>query len=150
MEKSLLMVKPDGVSRGLIGEIISRVEKKGFKIAAMKMTRINKELAKRHYREHNGKPFFEGLVEYITSGPVVMMVVEGRDTVRVLRSMIGTTDPKDAPLGTIRGDFGLDVGRNIVHASDSKDSAAREISLFFNPDEILDYEKADNKWVYES
>jgi len=135
VEKSFLMVKPDGVSRGLVGEIISRIERKGLKIVAMKMARINEDLAKSHYGEHEGKPFFDGLIEYITSGPVVVMVVEGRETVKVLRSMIGKTDPKEAPIGTIRGDFGLDVGRNLVHASDSKDSAKREIPLFFDSDE---------------
>lgn len=150
MEKSFLMVKPDGVSRGLVGEIISRIERKGLKIVAMKMARINEDLAKSHYGEHEGKPFFDGLIEYITSGPVVVMVVEGRETVKVLRSMIGKTDPKEAPIGTIRGDFGLDVGRNLVHASDSKDSAKREIPLFFDSDEIQDYEKVGLKWVYEA
>ncbi len=150
MEKSFLMVKPDGVSRGLVGEIISRIERKGLKIVAMKMARINEDLAKSHYGEHEGKPFFDGLIEYITSGPVVVMVVEGRETVKVLRSMIGKTDPKEAPIGTIRGDFGLDVGRNLVHASDSKDSAKREIPLFFDSDEVQDYEKVGLKWVYEA
>jgi len=150
VEKSFLMVKPDGVSRGLVGEIISRIERKGLKIVAMKMARINEDLAKSHYGEHEGKPFFDGLIEYITSGPVVVMVVEGRETVKVLRSMIGKTDPKEAPIGTIRGDFGLDVGRNLVHASDSKDSAKREIPLFFDSDEVQDYEKVGLKWVYEA
>ena len=128
MERTFLMVKPDGVARGLLGEVLRRVERKGLKIIAVKMLRVDEPLGKRHYEEHREKPFFPGLISFITSGPSVATVVEGRDAIKVMRAMIGKTDPKEAPPGTIRGDFGLDVGKNIVHASDSKSSAEREIS----------------------
>ncbi|MDI6655550.1 MAG: nucleoside-diphosphate kinase [Candidatus Hydrothermarchaeota archaeon] len=131
MERSFFMVKPDGVERGLIGEIISRVEKKGLRIVAMEMLRVDRALARKHYAEHKGKPFFEDLVAYITSGPCVAMVVEGENAINVLREMIGKTNPKEAAAGTIRGDFGVDKQRNVVHASDSRESAEREITLFF-------------------
>lgn len=149
LERTFLMVKPDGVSRGLIGEVISRVEAKGLKVVAMKMIKIDEELAKRHYAEHEGKPFFSGLISFITSGPVVTVVVEGKEAVRVLRTLIGETDPKEAEHGTIRGDFGIDVGRNIVHGSDSLESAEREVSLFFKPKEITEYKRTDEDWIYE-
>ncbi|WP_290598070.1 MULTISPECIES: nucleoside-diphosphate kinase [unclassified Archaeoglobus] len=149
MEKTFVMVKPDGVQRGLVGEVVSRLERKGLKIVAMKMLWIKRELAENHYAEHKDKPFFSSLVEYITSGPVVAMVVEGRNAVKVVRSLVGATNPVEAAVGTIRGDFGLDVGRNIVHASDSLQSAEREISLFFDEKEIIDYERIDESWIYE-
>ncbi len=149
LERTFLMVKPDGVFRGLIGEVISRVEAKGLKIVAMKTIKLDDELAKRHYAEHKGKPFFSGLLSFITSGPAIAMVVEGKESVRILRTLIGVTDPKEAGQGTIRGDFGIDVGRNIVHASDSLKSADREISLFFKPEEIIEYKRADEDWIYE-
>jgi nucleoside-diphosphate kinase len=149
LERTFLMVKPDGVSRGLVGEVISRVEVKGLKVAAMKMIKIDDELARKHYAEHDGKPFFSGLLSFITSGPVVAMVIEGKEAVRVLRTLIGKTDPKEAGPGTIRGDFGIDVGRNIAHGSDSLESADREISLFFKPEEIIDYKRTDEDWIYE-
>ena len=115
----------------------------------MKMTKITEDLAKRHYGEHEGKPFFSDLVSFVTSGPVVAMVVEGTEAVSISRSLIGATDPKAAGPGTIRGDFGIDVGRNIVHGSDSLESAKREISLFFNSDEIIEYKRTDEDWIYE-
>ena len=149
MERTFVMVKPDGVHRGFIGEIISRLERKGLKIVGMKMTKISTELAKEHYAEHKEKPFFNNLVDFITSGPVVAMVVEGKNAIKVVRNLVGATNPSEAAPGTIRGDFGLDVGRNIVHASDSPSSAEREISLFFKPEEIVEYEKVDEKWIYE-
>jgi len=149
MEKTFVMVKPDGVQRGLVGEVISRLERKGLKIVAIKMLWIKRELAENHYAEHKDKPFFSSLVEYITSGPVVAMVVEGRNAVKVVRSLVGATNPVEAAVGTIRGDFGLDVGRNIVHASDSLQSAEREISLFFDENEIIDYDRIDESWIYE-
>jgi nucleoside-diphosphate kinase len=149
LEKTFLMVKPDGVSRGLIGEVISKVESKGLKIVAIKMIKLDRALAERHYAEHREKPFFEGLISFITSGPVVAMVVEGKDSVKILRKLIGSTDPKEASPGTIRGDLGIDLGRNVVHASDSLESAKREIELFFSPTEIVQYSRADEKWVYE-
>lgn len=149
MERTFVMVKPDGVQRGLIGEIISRLERKGLKIVAVKMLRIPREMAESHYAEHKEKPFFASLVDYITSGPVVAMVVEGRDAIKVVRKLVGATNPVEAAVGTIRGDFGLDVGRNVVHASDSPQSAEREISLFFSENEIVEYNRVDEPWIYE-
>lgn len=136
MERTFLMVKPDGVSRGLIGEVISRIEEKGFRIAAMKMMQIDVELAKKHYQEHEKKPFFEDLVSFITSGPVVVMIVEGDGVIETVRAMVGATDPKEAAPGSIRGDLALDVGMNVVHASDSSESAKREIALFFSSENV--------------
>ncbi len=149
MERTYLMVKPDGVQRGLAGEIIARFEKRGFKIAALKMLRISRELAEKHYGEHVGKPFFESLVGFITSGPVVAMVVEGKDAVSAVREMMGATDPLKALPGTIRGTYGIDIGRNIIHGSDSKESAAREIALFFKEEELWDYSREIDNWIYE-
>ncbi len=149
MERTYLMVKPDGVQRGLTGEIISRLEKKGFKIAALKMLRISRELAEKHYGEHLGKPFFESLAGFITSGPVVAMVIEGKDAVHAAREMMGATDPLKAQPGTIRGDLGLDIGRNVIHGSDSKESADREIALFFKEEELWDYDREIDRWIYE-
>ncbi len=143
------MIKPDGVQRGLIGEIISRLERKGLKIVAMKMLSVSKDLAERHYAEHREKPFFQSLVDYITSGPVVAMVVEGKNAVKVVRTLVGATNPQEALPGTIRGDFGMDIGRNVIHASDSLESAEREISLFFKPEEIVEYKRIDEDWLYE-
>jgi nucleoside-diphosphate kinase len=143
------MVKPDGVQRGLVGEIISRFEKRGLKIAALKMIQITPELASKHYGEHQGKPFFKGLVEYITSGPVVAMVLEGKDCISLARGMMGATDPKQAAPGTIRGTYGIDIGRNVIHGSDSAASAEREISLFFSDDELCAYSLTINPWLYE-
>jgi len=149
VERTFVMVKPDGVQRGLAGEIISRIERKGLKIVAMKMLRIPKELAEEHYAEHRAKPFFSSLLSYITSGPVVAMVVEGKNAVKVVRKLVGATNPSEAEPGTIRGDFGLDLGRNVVHASDSAASAEREIGLFFRNEEILDYRRESDVWIYE-
>ncbi|AKB12635.1 Nucleoside diphosphate kinase [Methanosarcina thermophila TM-1] len=143
------MVKPDGVQRGLIGEVISRIEKRGLKIVALKMNVISEDTAKEHYAEHAAKPFFSGLVEFITSGPSVSMVVEGKDAIRVMRAINGATNPVDAAPGTIRGDFALDVGRNVVHASDSPDAAAREIAIHFKDSEIGKYSRIDEVCLYE-
>ena len=148
-EKTFFMIKPDGVQRGLIGKVIGRIEEKGMKIAAMKLIRIDRVLAKAHYGEHKGKGFFEGLLKYIQSGPVVAMVIEGKEAISVVRAIAGATDPKSAPFGTIRGDFGMDVGRNIVHSSDGTASAEREIGLFFSEKETLDYSKVLDDWIYE-
>lgn len=149
MERTFVMVKPDGVQRGFIGEIISRLERKGLKIVAMKMLKISKELAEEHYAEHKAKPFFSSLVSYITSAPVVAMVVEGNNAVKVVRKLVGATNPAEAEPGTIRGDLGMDLGRNVVHASDSVASAEREIKLFFKEEEILSYRRENDVWVYE-
>jgi nucleoside-diphosphate kinase len=142
------MIKPDGVQRNLVGRVIIRLEDKGYKIAAMKMIRIDRETAEEHYGEHEGKPFFADLVKFITSGPVVAMVVEGEDAVDGIRKLMGKTDPADSPHGTVRGDFGLNLSRNVVHGSDSPESAEREINIFFREDEILEYHKIDEKWIY--
>jgi len=143
------MIKPDAVSRGLAGEIIRRIEKKGLKIAALKMIKVDRALAEKHYEEHRQKPFYSGLISFITSAPVIAGIVEGKDAVKVLRKLIGKTDPKEADLGTIRGDLAMDVGLNCVHASDSLESAKREIALYFKDEEILSYKRCGEKWVYE-
>jgi len=149
MERTYLMVKPDGVQRGLVGQIISRFEQRGYKIVGLKMMQISRELAEKHYGEHVGKPFFAGLVDFITSGPVVAMVVEGKDVVVTAREMMGATNPLKAAPGTIRGSFGVDVGRNVIHGSDSVESANREIGIFFRPEELVDYGRAIDTWIYE-
>ena len=148
MEKTFVMLKPDAIQRSLAGEIISRLEKRGLKLVAMKMLLIDKELAERHYGEHKGKSFFDDLVNFITSGPVIAMIWEGKQAVQVVRKMMGSTDPQEAMPGTIRGDYGLFTGNNIIHGSDSPESAQREISLFFSEDEIIVYHKESDKWVY--
>jgi nucleoside-diphosphate kinase len=148
MERTFAMVKPDGVQRGLVGEIISRFEKKGIKIVALKLMQITGETAEQHYAEHKGKPFFGGLVSFITSGPVAAMVLEGEDVIAMVRTMMGATAPKDSAPGTIRGDFGMTIDRNIIHGSDSLQSANREISLFFTEEEILAYSRAAEEWIY--
>lgn len=149
MERTYLMVKPDGVQRNLVGEIISRFEKKGFKIIGLKMFRISRDLAEKHYGEHVGKPFFEPLVDFITSGPVVAMVIEGKNAVSAAREMMGATDPLKAAPGTIRNSFGIDMGRNVIHGSDSPVSAAREIGLFFKEEELVVYDRDLDRWIYE-
>jgi len=130
-QRTLVLVKPDGVKKGLTGEIISRLEKKGLKIAAMRMLQMDKALARKHYAVHDGKPFFAGLVDFITSGPIVAVVVEGEKSVEVVRKLMGETDPIKAAPGTIRGDYGLDIGENLIHGSDSEENARTEIALFF-------------------
>lgn len=149
IERTFLVIKPDGVQRGLVGKIIARLEEKGFRLISLKLMSISKDLARKHYSEHEGKPFFKGLVEFITSGPVVAMVWEGKDITNALRKMIGKTNPLEADAGTIRGDFGIDIGRNVVHGSDSVESAKREISLFFKNDELIPWQKDLDKWIYE-
>ena len=139
MQKTLILLKPDAVERKLVGEIISRLEKRGLKIAAMKMIWMDDGLAKRHYAVHEGKPFFEELVEFIISGPIVATVFEGKDAVTEVRSVMGATDPADAAPGTIRADLAEDIGHNLIHGSDSEETAGKEIKLFFSKAEILDY-----------
>ncbi len=143
------MIKPDGVQRGLVGDIVSRFERRGLKIAAMKMLVVSDKLAKEHYAEHAAKPFFPSLVGFIESGPVVAMVIEGKNAVPIVRSMVGATNPANSAPGTIRGDFALETGRNVIHASDSPESAKREISLYFNNSEIATYTRIDEQWLYE-
>ena len=149
MEKSFVMMKPDAVARRLMGKILTRFEEKGLQIVAIKMLAIDENLAKEHYGEHAEKPFFNDLVSYITSSPSLAMVIKGDDAISLIRKMVGSTNPKEADLGTIRGDFALDMGRNVVHASDSTKSAEREINLFFDDNEICDYSIIDNPWIYE-
>ena len=148
MEKTFLMVKPDGVQRNLIGEIVSRFEQKGFQLVGGKLMSISKELAEEHYGEHKERPFFGELVDFITSGPVFAMIWEGENVITTARQMMGSTNPKDAAPGTIRGDFGVTVGKNIIHGSDSPESAVREIGLFFNTEELVQYDKLMNQWIY--
>ncbi len=148
MEKTYVMLKPDAVQRNLAGEIISRLEKRGLKLVAIKILKIDNELAGRHYAEHKGKPFFQSLVDFITSGPVIAMVWEGENAVQAARKMMGSTDPQKAEPGTIRGDYALFTGNNMVHGSDSLESAAREIDLFFSPNEVISYKKDLESWVY--
>ena len=149
MERTLFLVKPDGLQRGLVGEIISRLERRGLKLVAMKLMRMEEERARQHYGEHGNRPFFPGLVEFITSAPLVAMVWEADNAVEIVRNTMGATDPVSSAPGTIRGDLGLNIGRNLVHGSDSTESAQREISLFFSPQEILDYTRSIDPWITE-
>ena len=148
-EQTFIMIKPDGVQRGFIGNIISRFEQKGIKIVAMKMMQVPRELAEKHYGIHKGKPFFEPTVEYIISSPVVAMVLEGNNAIQIMRNMMGKTNPQEAAPGTIRGDFGQFIGRNIIHGSDGPDTAAFEINLWFTPEEIASYSRIDEQWLTE-
>ncbi|GIO22622.1 nucleoside-diphosphate kinase [Oceanobacillus sp. J11TS1] len=148
MEKTFLMVKPDGVQRNLIGDIVARFEQKGFKLVGAKLMTISTDLAEAHYGEHRERPFFRELVDFITSGPVFAMVWEGENIVASARTMMGKTNPSEALPGTIRGDYGINVGKNIIHGSDSLESASREISLFFNEKELHSYNKQTETWIY--
>lgn len=141
------MIKPDGVQRNLVGEIVGRLEKKGLKLCALKMIQVSRDLAEEHYAEHREKPFFDELVGFITSGPAVAMIWEGLGAVQVVRRMMGSTNPQEAASGTIRGDYALFMGNNVVHGSDSLESASREITLFFQPEELITYTKALDLWV---
>jgi nucleoside-diphosphate kinase len=148
-ERTLVLVKPDGVQRGLIGEVLSRLEDKGFRVRALKMLRMDMDMARRHYAEHVDKPFFNSLAGFITSGPLVAMVIEGPNVVATVRQMMGATDPAKSPPGTIRGDLALTIGMNIIHGSDSPDRAAQEIELFFTPAEVLEYGRDVDRWILE-
>jgi len=149
MERTLVLVKPDGVQRGLIGEVISRLERRGLKLVGMKLMQVDDALARQHYGEHVDRPFFGGLVDFITSAPVVAMAWEADNAVEAVRNTMGQTNPTSSPPGTIRGDLGLDIGRNLVHGSDSPESAQRELSLFFSDGELLDYSRANDPWIKE-
>ena len=149
MERTLIIIKPDAMQRGLIGAILSRLEARGLKLVGLKLIAIEEALARRHYAEHEGKPFFPGLVSYITSSPVVVGVLEGRQAVAVVRNTVGATNPVAAAPGTIRGDWGLEIGRNLIHASDSAETADREVALFFRPEELVSYERATDRWIFE-
>ncbi len=150
MERTLVLIKPDALQRGLAGEIIARLERRGLKIVALKMLHMDQALAQRHYRVHQGKPFFAGLVRFITSSPLIAMVLEGLRAVEAVRRTMGETDPTLATPGTLRGDLGLDIGRNLVHGSDSLESAREEIALFFREEEILSYQQDRGRWIIES
>lgn len=149
MERTLVLVKPDGVQRGLIGSVISRLEQRGLKLVGMKLMKVDDSLARQHYGEHVDRPFFGGLVDFITSAPVVAMAWEANNAVEAVRTTMGQTNPATSPPGTIRGDLGLDIGRNLVHGSDSSESAERELALFFSEYELLDYERANDPWIKE-
>ena len=150
MERTLVLVKPDGVQRGLVGEVISRLERRGLKLAALKLMLVDDALARRHYAEHLERPFFPGLAAFITSSPMVAIVWEADNAVSIVRQTMGETNPVNSPAGTIRGDLGIDIGRNLVHGSDGPESAEREISLFFAPGEILSYDRSLEPWIRES
>ncbi len=148
-ERTLILVKPDAMQRGLAGEILARYERRGLKAVGLKLMAVSRELARQHYAEHEGKPFFPGLVDYITSSPVVAAVLEGPIAIAAVRETNGATDPLKATPGSIRGDFGLEKGRNLVHASDSPESAAREIGLWFQPAELLPWPRDVDRWISE-
>ncbi|MCK5031415.1 MAG: nucleoside-diphosphate kinase [Thermoplasmatales archaeon] len=148
-ERTFIMIKPDAVQRGLVGDIISRFERKGIKLVAMKLASVSKELAEKHYGIHKGKPFFEPTVKYIMSSPVVAMILEGNNAIDMVRGMMGATDPQKADMGTIRGDLGQFIGRNIVHGSDGPDTAEFEMNLWFKPEEIVNYARIDEGWLAE-
>ncbi len=149
MERTFLAIKPDGVQRGLVGQIISRFEQKGFTLVGLKLMTVSKELAEQHYAEHNGKPFFAGLVDFITSGPVVAMVWEGDGVIASARKLIGATNPLNSEPGTIRGDFGLNIGRNIIHGSDAPETAQKEIALWFTDAELSAWQPTIMPWLHE-
>ena len=149
MERTLVIVKPDGVQRGLVGEIVGRMERRGLKIVAMKMLQVSRELAEQHYAVHKGKFFYDGLVAYITSCPVVAYVVEGHEAIKMVRAMVGSTRPYEAAPGTIRGDLAIMGLRNLIHASDAPETAASEIALWFKPEEVCSYTREIDRWVNE-
>lgn len=149
MERTLILVKPDAMQRGLAGEIIARLERRGLRIVGMKLMQVSDALARRHYAEHEGKGFYEGLISYITSSPIIAAVFEGTNTIEAARQTMGKTNPLQAAPGTIRGDLGLETGRNLVHGSDSPQSAAREIALFFAGGELTGYTRDIDRWVFE-
>lgn len=147
IERTFVMIKPDAVQRGLIGTVITRLENKGLKLVAMRFMKVSKELAERHYAEHKGKEFYEELIAFITSCPVVAMVWEGENAVSVVRNMMGATDPQKSPPGSLRGDYGMTLRHNIVHGSDSIASAKREIALWFNSEDIVEWDRDIEKWL---
>jgi nucleoside-diphosphate kinase len=149
VERTLIIIKPDGVQRGLVGEIVRRFEMRGFRIVGMKFMQADEALARQHYAEHEGKKFFAGLVSYITSGPVVVMALEGKNAVETARTTLGKTKPWESPAGTIRGDLALDVGRNLVHASANLDDAKREEGLWFAPGELVEWKRDTDPWIFE-
>ncbi|MCW5875773.1 MAG: nucleoside-diphosphate kinase [Anaerolineales bacterium] len=149
MERSLVLVKPDGVQRGLVGEVFSRLERRGLRLVGAKFLEVSKDLAKKHYAEHEGKPFYDGLIKYITSSPVMAMAWEGPNAVAAIRQTMGSTRPTEAAPGSLRHDFGLEVGRNLTHASDAPETGEREVKLWFDSDELVEWERAIDRWVFE-
>ena len=149
MERTLVLIKPDAMQRGLAGEILSRLERRGLRIAALRLFQMEEAMARRHYGEHEGKPFYEGLISYITACPIIAAVLEGSDAVEVVRRTVGATNPAEAEAGTIRGDLALETGRNLIHGSDSPESAKREIALFFREDELHSYARDVDRWLFE-
>ncbi len=148
MERTLVILKPDAVQRGLIGEIIARLERRGLRIIGMKLMQVSEELARKHYAVHEGRPFFPGLIEFITSGPVVVMALEGKNAIAVTRATMGATNPGNAAPGTIRADLALDIGYNLVHGSDGPETAATELALWFDESELVSYERAIDAWLF--
>lgn len=149
MQRTLVIVKPDGVQRGLVGPILTRLESRGLKIVGLKLVSVASELAARHYAEHLGKPFYEGLLGYITSAPVVVACVEGTSAVQMVRNTVGATNPLNSAPGTIRGDYALDIGRNLIHASDAPETAERELALWFSDTELVSYPRETDRWIFE-
>jgi len=149
VERTLILVKPDAMQRGLAGEVLGRLERKGLRLVGLRLLQVDREMASRHYAEHEGKPFFDGLIAYITSAPVVAAVLEGTNAVAAARQMMGATNPVAAAPGTIRGDFGLEVGRNLVHGSDSPESAEREIAIFFAGEPLVSWSRDTDPWIFE-
>ena len=149
MERTLVLIKPDGVQRGLIGEIVGRLERRGLRLVAAKFARVSEDLAARHYAVHKGKSFYDGLIRYITSSPVLAMVWEGPAAIEAVRQTMGATDPKQADPGSVRHDFGLQVGRNLTHASDGPDTAEQEIPLWFEPEETVSWKRESERWIFE-
>ncbi|MBM3959608.1 MAG: nucleoside-diphosphate kinase [SAR202 cluster bacterium] len=149
-QRTLVLVKPDGVQRGLVGEVVGRLEATGLKIVGMRLVKISRELAGKHYAEHAQKPFYRGLVDFITSGPVVALCIEGPNAIQIVRKVMGPTNPVDAPPGTIRGDFAIDLGRNIIHGSANQADADREVGLFFTPADLIEYGRVTDPWIVET
>ncbi len=149
MERTLVLIKPDGVQRGLIGPILARLEARGLKLVGLKLVAVSQGLAERHYAIHQGKPFYEGLISYITSSPVVAAVFEGSHAVAVVRSSVGATNAAQAAPGTIRGDFALEIGRNLIHASDAPETAEAEVALWFAPSDLVSWQRANDRWIFE-
>jgi nucleoside-diphosphate kinase len=149
LERSLVILKPDGVQRGLIGDVIGRLERRGLRLAAMKFMSVSQTRAEQHYAVHQGKPFYEPLVKYITSGPVVVMAWEGSKAIEAIRQTVGATNPTNAAPGTLRADLAIDIGRNLIHASDGPETAAFELGLWFKPEELVEWKRDDERWVFE-
>jgi nucleoside-diphosphate kinase len=149
MQRTLVIVKPDGVQRGLVGPILTRLEARGLKLVGLKLVQVSQDLAARHYAEHEGKPFYAGLLQYITSAPVVVACVEGTSAVQMVRNAVGATNPLNAAPGTIRGDLALNIGRNLIHASDAPETADRELTLWFSSDELVTYKRDLDRWILE-